>query len=91
MKSEGDAVISGTKGYIYLPAPWWLTREFYVKFEDAEKNLHFEYEFEGDGLRYMIAEFVSLIRSGQISSSRLSVKDMIEMNKIIAQYNKGQR
>lgn len=24
-KAEGDLVISGTKGYIYVPAPWWKT------------------------------------------------------------------
>lgn len=25
VKTEGNLVISGTKGYIYVPAPWWLT------------------------------------------------------------------
>ena len=23
VKSEGDLIVSGTKGYIYVPAPWW--------------------------------------------------------------------
>ena len=27
-KAEGDLVISGTKGYVYVPAPWWKT-EYY--------------------------------------------------------------
>ena len=22
-KSEGELIITGTKGYIYVPAPWW--------------------------------------------------------------------
>ncbi len=91
MKSDGHAVISGTKGYIYIPAPWWLTREFYVRFEDASKDAHFEYEFEGDGLRYMIAEFASLIRRGKIESDRLGIQEMIAMNKLIAQYNKDKK
>ena len=89
MKSDGHAIISGDKGYIYIPAPWWLTKEFFIKFEDPDKDIHFEYQFEGDGLRYMIAEFVSLIRRKKIESKRLTVQDMIEMNKFISDYYKG--
>jgi len=88
MKSDGNAVISGTKGYLYIPAPWWLTKEFYFKFEDPHKEYHFSYEFEGDGLRYMIAEFVTLIQRGEIESARLTHYDMLELNKIVVQYNK---
>ena len=92
MKSEGDAVISGTKGYIYIPAPWWLTKEFYVKFEDEHKSYKFEYEFAGDGLRYMISEFTSLIRQNKIESNRLTIEDMLALNQTIIQYaNKNQR
>ena len=88
MKSEGNAIIAGTKGYVYIPAPWWLTKEFYFKFEDEHKEFKFEYEFDGDGLRYMISEFASLIRQGKIESERLTVKDILELNKIISIYNK---
>jgi glycerol-3-phosphate cytidylyltransferase len=91
MKSDGSAIISGTKGYAYIPAPWWLTKEFYFKFEDPSKEIKFEYEFSGDGLRYMISEFISLIRQGKIESDRLTIKDMLELNKIIAQYNKDKK
>ena len=91
MKSEGSAIISGTKGYVYIPAPWWLTKEFYFKFEDEHKSYKFEYAFEGDGLRYMISEFTSLIRAKKIESTRLTIKDMLELNKIIATYNKGKK
>ena len=88
MKSEGDAIISGTKGYIYIPAPWWLTKEFYVKFEDEHKSYKFEYEFAGDGLRYMISEFTALIRQDKIESNKLTIEDMLEINKTITLYNK---
>ena len=37
VKSEGSLVISGTKGYITVPAPWWFTKHFEVHFEDASK------------------------------------------------------
>jgi len=88
MKSEGDAIISGTKGYAYIPAPWWLTKEFYFKFEDECKSYKFEYEFAGDGLRYMISEFISLIRQNKIESKRLTIKDILELHKIVSKYNK---
>jgi glycerol-3-phosphate cytidylyltransferase len=91
MKSDGSAFIGGTKGYVYIPAPWWLTKEFYFKFEDASKEYKFEYEFEGDGLRYMISEFASLIRQNKIESKRLTIKDMISLNKLLTQYNKTKK
>ena len=89
MKTEGHAIIAGTKGYVYIPAPWWLTKEFYFKFEDEHKEFKFEYEFDGDGLRYMISEFASLIRQGKIESSRLTIDDMLELNGVVVAYNRG--
>ena len=87
IKSEGDAVISGTKGYIYIPAPWWVTKKFHVRFEDERKSLTFSYEFEGCGLRYMIAEFASLIQRGKRKSDMLKPKDMISINRVLLEYN----
>ena len=87
IKSEGDAVISGTKGYIYIPAPWWLTKKFYIRFEDEHKSQVFNYEFEGRGLRYMIAEFASLIQRGKRKSKMLTPSDMIGINRVLLEYN----
>jgi len=87
MKSEGDAVISGTKGYVYIPAPWWLTKTFEVRFEDTHKTLSYNYEFEGCGLRYMIAEFSSLIQRGKRKSKMLTPSDMVGINRVLLEYN----
>lgn len=57
VKSEGRLVISGTKGYILVPAPWWKTSKFEVHFEKASEVIYYEEKFEGDGLRYEIKEF----------------------------------
>ena len=38
VKSEGELIISGTKGYIYVPAPWWKTDYFETRFEDQSEN-----------------------------------------------------
>ncbi|GHT17370.1 hypothetical protein FACS189429_1280 [Bacteroidia bacterium] len=58
VKSEGDLIISGTKGYAYLPAPWHHTEYFELRFEDANLNKKYFYKFDGDGLRYELNEFV---------------------------------
>jgi glycerol-3-phosphate cytidylyltransferase len=86
IKSEGDAVISGTKGYIYIPAPWWITKTFFVRFEDTHKSYTFNYELEGCGLRYMIAEFASLIQRGNRKSKMLTPKDMVSINRVLIDY-----
>ena len=63
VKSEGRLVISGTKGYILVPAPWWKTTHFEVHFEDASDVRYFEEPFEGDGLRYELKEFYELVKT----------------------------
>ncbi len=86
-KSEGDAVISGSKGYIYIPAPWWLTKDFYVRFEDSTKETSYHFDVEGDGLRYEISEFITRILRGKITSKRLNSNDIVGINKIIHNFN----
>lgn len=87
IKSEGDAVISGTKGYVYIPSPWWITKQFHVRFEDEHKSQTFNYEFDGCGLRYMIAEFTSLIQRDERKSQMLKPKDMVGINRVLLEYN----
>ena len=64
VKSEGELIISGTKGYIYVPAPWWKTDYFEVRFEHAEDNKRYFYQLEGEGIRYEILEFLNSVRRG---------------------------
>ncbi|MBR4237544.1 adenylyltransferase/cytidyltransferase family protein [bacterium] len=65
VKSEGDLVISGTKGYIYVPSPWWKTSYFEVRYENFSDNKKYFYQFEGQGLRYEIAYFNKLINQSK--------------------------
>lgn len=65
VKSEGDLRISGTKGYIYVPAPWWKSGYFEVRFEDASKNKPYYYENEGEGLRMELVQFVRSITTNE--------------------------
>ena len=61
VKKEGQLIISGTKGYILVPAPWWKTEYFEVRFEDMNKTEKYFYKFDGDGLRYELSEFLNSI------------------------------
>ena len=62
IKTEGDMVITGTKGYVYVQAPWWLTDYFEIRNEDLRGTRKFYWGYEGDGLRYELLEFVKGIR-----------------------------
>lgn len=64
VKSEGELVITGTKGYIYVPSPWWKTDYFEVRYEDFTQNRRCFYKLDGEGLRYEIAAFSRAIQKG---------------------------
>ena len=68
-----------------------MTKKFHVRFEDAHKSQTFNYEFEGDGLRYMIAEFTSLIQRGNRKSKKLSPSDMVAINRVLLDYNESKK
>lgn len=60
-KAEGELIITGTKGYFYVPAPWWKTDYFEVRYENQEENKRFFYQLDGEGIRYEIVAFAKLI------------------------------
>ena len=86
VKTEGNLVISGTKGYIYVPAPWWLTDFFEVRYEDQTKNKKFFYSYDGEGLRYEIQEFLSMIVNNRRSSYKLRTNESVAIAAIIGKY-----
>lgn len=75
VKAEGDLVIAGTEGYLYVPAPWWTTKSFQVRFEDTTKTRNFNAVMEGDGLRYELAEFIKMISERRSESANLTIKE----------------
>ena len=65
VKSEGELIISGTKGYIYVPAPWWKTDYFEIRYEKNEDTKRYFYQLDGEGIRYEIVAFVKSIEQGR--------------------------
>ena len=68
VKSEGELIISGTKGYIYVPAPWWKTDYFEIRYENPSENKRYFYQLDGEGIRYEILSFLKAIQTGKDSS-----------------------
>lgn len=62
-KSEGELVISGTIGYIYVPSPWWKTDYFEIRYEDFESNKKYFYQLDGEGIRNQIVTFSKSIEN----------------------------
>jgi len=67
-KSEGDLVITGSKGYIYVPSPWWKTDYFEVRYENPAENKRYFYQLEGEGIRYELVAFTKAIEFGRLDS-----------------------
>lgn len=83
VKTEGSLVISGTKGYAYVPAPWWKTNFFEFRYEDQNKNQKYFYKWDGEGLRYEIQEFISCVVNKRFSTARLRRRESICMAEIM--------
>lgn len=91
VKSAGQLIISGTKGYIVVEAPWWKTTYFEVHHENPEDVEKYSERFLGDGLRYEISDFLSMINGNRNSDFKLIRKDSIAMAGIIEKFLKEHR
>ena len=63
IKSEGNLVITGTKGCIFVEAPWWKTDYFEIHFENQEDNRKYFYQLDGEGIRNELVQFLNNIYS----------------------------
>lgn len=63
VKSEGELIISGTNGYVYVPAPWWKTDYFEIRYENPADNKRYFYQLDGEGIRYLLVSFLKSIET----------------------------
>ena len=89
VKTEGSLIISGTKGYAYVPAPWWLTDYFEIRYEDLNKTRKYFERFEDSGLRYEINEFLSLINEPDRNFLKVTEEESISIIKIIERFTRS--
>lgn len=87
-KAEGELIITGTKGYIYVPAPWWKTDYFEVRFENQSDNKRYFYQLDGEGIRYEIVAFTKAVETGR-DNYYISEKVSMAICKVIEDYYSG--
>lgn len=86
VKSEGRLLIAGTKGYIVAEAPWWKTAYFEVHHENPNDVEKYSDRFLGDGLRYEISDFLSMINGDSKSEFKLTRKESVTLAKVMEQF-----
>lgn len=88
VKSEGELIVSGTKGFIYIPSPWWKTDYFEIRYENYENNRRFFYQLDGEGIRYELVSFLKSIKAGR-DMSNIDYQISCAISGIIEDYYKG--
>ena len=88
VKSEGELIVSGDKGYVFVPAPWWKTEYFEVRYENAENNRRYFYQLDGEGIRYELVSFTQAIETGK-ERSNISQDISREIVKVIGDFYKN--
>ncbi len=88
VKSSGQLIISGTKGYIVVEAPWWKTTFFEIHYEEYWRVDKYADRFVGEGLRYELSEFISAINGADKHSFKLTKEDSIAIAEIIEKFRK---
>lgn len=91
VKTEGQLIITGTEGYIYVPAPWWKTDYFELRHEDLRDTRKYFWQYEGEGFRYEIVEFMKQIND--ISSGcdgQYTKEDSMAITDIIERFDNGE-
>ena len=91
VKTEGQLVISGTKGYILAESPWWLTKKFVVRYENPSIIDTYSPSFQGDGLRYEISEFISSINGVSKNGYKLTKEESLAMAEVTEEFMRMKR
>ena len=76
VKSEGELIISGTKGYIVAKAPWWLTKEYEFRYEDPNCRETVRTEFTGSGLQYELQAFSDAVLGCENEMTKATADEM---------------
>ena len=86
VKSEGELILGGEKGYIIVEAPWWKTSYFEVRYEDPNRRDRYCEAFEGDGFRYEIGDFLHRARGYRGREYRLRPEESAVMAEILGDF-----
>lgn len=91
VKSEGRLLVSGTEGYMVAEAPWWKTTYFEVHYEDEKRVEKYSETFLGDGLRYEISDFLSMINGKNDAEFKLTRSETVALAEIMECFMKREK
>lgn len=91
VKSEGELVISGTKGYAYVPAPWWKTEYFEIRYENSNENKRYYYDLAGEGIRYELVAFAKMIEKAGHSNFYVPEEVSMAISDVMDRFFTGDR
>jgi len=77
-----DASITGTSGFIRIPAPWWSSNRIIVN-RGGEKESAIYLPIKGNGYNYEAEEFMDLIRKGRSESKVMPLEDSLAVMRIM--------
>lgn len=91
VKSEGRLLIAGTKGYLIAEAPWWKTSYFEVHYENPLDIEKYSERFLGDGLRYEVSDFLSMINGRDSSEFKLTRSESVALAEVMERFLKAEK
>ena len=86
VKTEGQLVVAGTKGYILAESPWWLTQYFEVRYEDPMRRERYFSNFLGEGLRYEISDFAYRIQGHQGRAFKFTAEESVAIAGVMEEF-----
>ncbi len=89
VKAEGDLIISGTKGYVYVPSPWWKTDYFELRYENQNDNKRYFYKLDGEGIRYELVAFLKAIAASSQKNIYLDHSISEAISAVVEQFYQG--
>ncbi len=84
---ENSLVVTGTRGRINIPNDWWNTGYFEAKVQGNEFLKRYSFNFEGNGLRYLLQELLIIISDRRTECTRLFYEESEALVKILQTLN----
>lgn len=84
---EDELVIIGTEGRVTIPNDWWNTGYFEANISGKEFLKRYSFNFEGNGMRYLLQELMIMIRDQRTECTRLFYDESVKLSEILNTIN----
>lgn len=84
---EDELVIIGTRGRVTIPNDWWNTGYFEANISGKEFLKRYSFNFEGNGMRYLLQELMIMIRDRRTECTRLFYDESVKLAEVLKTIN----